>query len=184
MPPDPQRPDRMGVQGVRQHPRRRMEFARKRAAPRAVNIGSERRFRGAGGVCAGTSLETRRFACDRAPTDAQRAFTTPIVNFVKSVHFVLRFSVRYVQYVSGAGERLDREGRVSEMRISERISAMEKHRSIQKKTRPPEAVLGDLDRSHGIEASPAETARISRRDGMRTGHAREDGAARAPLPPA
>jgi hypothetical protein len=35
---------------------------------------------------------------------------------------------------------------------------MEKHRNVQRKTRATDAILGDLDVTHGIEASPAETA--------------------------
>ena len=35
---------------------------------------------------------------------------------------------------------------------------MEKHRNIQRKTRPTAAMMGDLDSPRGFEASPAETA--------------------------
>jgi hypothetical protein len=35
---------------------------------------------------------------------------------------------------------------------------MEKHRNVQRKTRPTAAKMGDLDPPRGFEASPAETA--------------------------
>ena len=35
---------------------------------------------------------------------------------------------------------------------------MEKHRNVQRKTRATDAIMGDLNLTHGFEASPAETA--------------------------